>query len=244
MSNNILKITFDASTIKGVISTDVNYSPSMSNPQLYNSFPNILFIPSIKLSNSLFDKNLGEDDIKKIFLSPAQFENFIKRLRGKNMYEPITINDAKKKGIIFNNITFILNLFFNKGDKLFINMNPYIINNYNWNDKYNIVPVPGQKAPIIEVKISFILHSGKELSFVDSTRLNCMQKKQNIINDYYKLVGQDESSENTAPLENQPVDTTTKKSPNKSNQSRRYRSSTLGGTKKSKSKIKSKTKSK
>ena len=66
MSNNILKITFDASTIKGVISTDVNYSPNMSNPQLYNSFPNILFIPSIKLSNSLFDKNLGEDDIKKM----------------------------------------------------------------------------------------------------------------------------------------------------------------------------------
>ena len=115
MSNNILKITFDASTIKGVISTDVNYSPNMSNPQLYNSFPNILFIPSIKLSNSLFDKNLGEDDIKKIFLSPAQFENFIKRLREKKLYEPITINDAKKKGIIYNNITFILNLFLKKG---------------------------------------------------------------------------------------------------------------------------------
>jgi len=210
MSNNILKITFDASTIKGVISTDVNYSPNMSNPQLYNSFPNILFIPSIKLSNSLFDKNLGEDDIKKIFLSPAQFENFIKRLREKKLYEPITINDAKKKGIIYNNITFILNLFFKKGDKLFINMNPYIINNYNWNDKYNIVPVPGQKTPIIDVKISFVLHSGKELSFVDSTRLNCMQKKQNIINEYYTLVGLTKPLDKTAPQSEIPVDTTTK----------------------------------
>ena len=210
MSNNILKITFDASTIKGVISTDVNYSPNMSNPQLYNFFPNILFIPSIKLSNSLFDKNLGEDDIKKIFLSPAQFENFIKRLREKKLYEPITINDAKKKGIIYNNITFILNLFFKKGDKLFINMNPYIINNYNWNDKYNIVPVPGQKTPIIDVKISFVLHSGKELSFVDSTRLNCMQKKQNIINEYYTLVGLEKPSNKIAPQNDIPVDTTTK----------------------------------
>ena len=235
MSNNILKITFDASTIKGVISTDVNYSPNMSNPQLYNSFPNILFIPSIKLSNSLFDKNLGEDDIKKIFLSPAQFENFIKRLREKKLYEPITINDAKKKGIIYNNITFILNLFFKKGDKLFINMNPYIINNYNWNDKYNIVPVPGQKTPIIDVKISFVLHSGKELSFVDSTKLNCMQKKKEIVDDYYSLVGLKTPVEKTAPLENQPVDATTKPTSRTSRRTRRTRrtrrSSTIGGKK-------------
>ena len=104
MSNNILKISFDASTINGIISKDIKYSPSMSNPQLYSSFPNILFIPSIKLRNSLFDKDLGEDDKKKIFLSPAQFDNFLLRLREKKLYKPITITEAKKRGIIYSNI--------------------------------------------------------------------------------------------------------------------------------------------
>ena len=233
MSNNILKISFDASTINGIISKDIKYSPSMSNPQLYSSFPNILFIPSIKLRNSLFDKDLGEDDKKKIFLSPAQFDNFLLRLREKKLYKPITITEAKERGIIYNNIKFILNLFFKKGDKLVINAKPYIINNYNWDDKYNIVPVPGQKTPIIELKISFTLHDGKELSFVDSTKLNCMQKKQAIVDDYYSLVGLKKPVEKTAPLKEQPVDTTTQPTPRNSRTSRRTRrrSSTIGGKK-------------
>ena len=233
MSNNILKISFDASTINGIISKDIKYSPSMSNPQLYSSFPNILFIPSIKLRNSLFDKDLGEDDKKKIFLSPAQFDNFLLRLREKKLYKPITITEAKERGIIYNNIKFILNLFFKKGDKLVINTKSYIINNYNWDDKYNIVPVPGQKTPIIELKISFTLHDGKELSFVDSTKLNCMQKKQNIVDDYYSLVGLKKPVEKTAPLKYQPVDTTTQSTPRTSRTSRRTRrrSSTIGGKK-------------
>ena len=232
MSNNILKISFDASTINGIISKDIKYSPSMSNPQLYSSFPNILFIPSIKLRNSLFDKDLGEDDKKKIFLSPAQFDNFLLRLREKKLYKPITITEAKKRGIIYNNIKFFFNLFFKKGDKLVINAKSYIINNYNWDDKYNIVPVPGQKTPIIELKISFILHDGKELSFVDSTKLNCMQKKQNIVDDYYSLVGLKKPVEKTAPLKEQPVDITTQPTPRTSRRTRtRRRSSTIGGKK-------------
>ncbi len=210
MSNNILKIIFDASTINGIISKDITYSPTMSNPQLYNSFPNILFIPSIKLSNSLFDNDLGDEDKKKIFLSPAQFNNFIARLKEKNLYKPITINEAKKKGIIYNNIKFILNLFFEKNEKLFINTKPYVINNYIWDDKYNIVPVPGQKTPIIELKLNIVLHDGKELSFIDSTKLTCMQKKTNIINDYYSLTGLKPPPEKTAPSKYIPLDSTTK----------------------------------
>ena len=56
MSNNILKIIFNASTIDGIIGKDIRYKPLMSNPTLYSSFPDILFIPTIKLSNKLFDK--------------------------------------------------------------------------------------------------------------------------------------------------------------------------------------------
>ena len=195
MNNNILKIRFDASTINGIISKDIRYTPSMSNSVLYNSFPNILFIPSIKLGKNLFDKDLGVEDIKKVFLSSFQFNNFLTRLKEKKMYKPISINQAKTKGIIYNNIKFILELFFKKGDKLNINTKPYIINNYNWNNKYNIVAISDKKTPSIEINLDFVLHSGKEMSFIDSTKLNCMQKKQDIVNDYYSLVGLKKPSE-------------------------------------------------
>ena len=207
MSNNILKIIFDASTINGVIIKDMNYSPSMSNPQLYRMFPNIFFIPTIKLSRSMFDKDLSEDDIKKIFMSSAQLDNFITRLQEKKLYVPINLVDAQKKGIVYNNIKFLLDLFFKKKDTFFIYQKQYIINSNNWNNKYVLTPVPGQKAPIVEIRINFVLHEGKELSFIDSTRLNCLQKKKNIVNDYYYLVGLDKPLDKTAKLADRPVNT-------------------------------------
>jgi len=189
MSNNILKITFNAATINGIILRNQTYTPSMSNPQLYDKFPNILFVPTIKLNNDMFNDYTGKDDIKKIFLSIAQFDIFLSRLRNKQMYRSLTISDAEKKGIIYHNIQFIINLFFNKGASLFINRHRFIINNYKWNNKYNLIKVSGQNAPIVEIKVDLILHEGKEISFIDSTRLNCQQKKDDIITDYYQLVG-------------------------------------------------------
>ena len=235
MNNNILKITFDASTINGIISKDIRYTPSMSNSVLYNSFPNILFIPSIKLGKNLFDKDLGVEDIKKVFLSSFQFNNFLTRLKEKKMYKPISINQAKTKGIIYNNIKFILELFFKKGDKLNINTKPYIINNYKWNNKYNIVPVSDKKNPMVEIKLTFVLHDGKELSFIDSTKLNCMQKKQDIVNDYYSLIGLKHPSEKTALNKYIPINTNTQSISSKYN---RYnnKNNTIGRKKYTKNK--------
>ena len=48
---------------------------------------------------------------------------------------------------------------------------------------------------MVEIKLTFVLHDGKEMSFIDSTKLNCMQKKQDIVNDYYSLVGLKKPSE-------------------------------------------------
>lgn len=220
MSNNILKITFNASTVTGIIIKDVKYTPSMSQPQLYGAFPNILFIPTIKLKKNMFDKDFGlfdntldENDIKKIFLSTSQLNNFIERLQEKKKYNPIKLSEAKKKGIIYNNIKFILDLFFKKGDKFYIYQKIYLINNYNWNDKYNMSPVAGQNIPIFEVNIDLILHEGSELSFFDSTRLNCVQKRNSIVNDYYELVGLNKPLPKTAKLIEQPVDMSIKHVP-------------------------------
>jgi hypothetical protein len=188
MSTNILNITFDASNIQGIIAQNRLYKPSMSNPSLYSAFPSILFIPTIRLSKGLFARNLGEDDIKKIFLSPSQFDNFISNIKTK--VKPLTINEAKQKGIIYNNIKFILELFFKKNDTIILNEHhTYVINNYKWNKKYNLTTVVNTNVPIISIHISFILHKGNTMTFTESTRLNCMQKKQDIIEEYYKLVG-------------------------------------------------------
>ena len=103
--------------------------------------------------------------------------------------------------------TYLYNLFFNKGLSFFIHQTQYVINSYTWNHKYELIPVSGQSVPIVSIKLSFILHKGKQLSFIDSTRLNCMQKRESIVNDYYYLVGLDKPSGKTAKLEDQPVNT-------------------------------------
>jgi len=206
MSTNILVVNFDASTLKGVIKKNERYKPVMSNPTLYSSFPNLLFIPTIRLRKGLFDKDLGEDDIKKIFLSPIQFDNFITRLKEKNLYQTLKISEAQAKGIIYNNIKFILDLFFKKNDKLTLGTQTFLINNYQWNNKYTLTPVASQKAPIVNISISFILHKGDSLTFTESTRLNCMQKRDSIINEYRELVGLSSLPKKTAPSSSIPPD--------------------------------------
>ena len=112
MNNNILKIKFDASTIDGIIEKNMTYRPSMSDPNLYSG-QSILFVPTIILDRDMFGSELSDNDIKKIFLSTSQLKNFITRVREKNkIVLPITMSDAKKRGIIYNNIKFLLNLFF------------------------------------------------------------------------------------------------------------------------------------
>jgi hypothetical protein len=213
MSNNILKIAFNASTIDGTIVKDMTYTPSMSQPQIYSGFPNILFIPTIKLTTALFetdmglfDRDIGEDDIKKVFLSASQLNNLLERLQEKKRYEKISLDEAKKKGIIYNNIKFILNLFFRKGERLHIYQKSYVINNYDWNNKYddNTI-INNTNTPVYKIKINISLHEGNELSFIDSARLGCLQKRNSIVADYYELVGLKKPLDKTSPIDKQPI---------------------------------------
>jgi len=184
-----LEIRFDASTIDGLIIKDRMYTPSMSNPRSYASFPSILFIPIIRLNRNMFDQSLGKDDIKKIFLSPSQFNIFIEQKLANNIYKKVSLSQADKKGIIHENILFILSLFFKKGNKFVVNDTNYIVNTYNWDNEYKYNELIGQNTSVFNIKLNFMLHQGSELSFIDSTRLNCLQKKNDIIRDYYVLSG-------------------------------------------------------
>lgn len=205
-TNSMLQIRFDASTINGLIIRDRTYTPSMSNPQVYTSFPNLLFIPTIRLNRNMFDQYLGEDDIKKIFLSPAQFNNFIERKVAKKIYKSISLSDAEKKGIIHSNILFVLNLFFKKGNRFVIYDNNYVINTYKWDNEYNFDIITGQNTSVFKIKLNIMLHEGSEISFIDSTRLNCIQKKNEIIHDYYVLSGLTPPPTEVADLKFHPID--------------------------------------
>jgi hypothetical protein len=214
MNNNILKIKFDAATIDGIIEKNVTYRPSMSDPNLYSGVQSILFVPTINLDREMFGSELSENDIKKIFLSSSQLNNFITRVREKNkIVLPITMSDAKKRGIIYNNIKFLLNLFFNKGASLYIYQTKYIINNYKWDGQYKLTSVTMYTPPSVDINIQIVLHKGDELSFINSTRLNCKQKRDNIVSDYYDLVGLEKPADKTAKLSDRPIDTTKQSSP-------------------------------
>ena len=213
MNNNILKIKFDASTIDGIIEKNITYRPSMSDPNLYSG-QSILFVPTINLDRDMFGSELSDNDIKKIFLSTSQLKNFITRVREKNkIVLPITMSDAKKRGIIYNNIKFLLNLFFKKGDSIYIYQTKYMINNYKWDGQYKLTNVTTYTPPSVDINIQIVLQKGDELSFINSTRLNCKQKRDNIVSDYYDLVGLEKPADKTAKLSERPVDMTKRVTP-------------------------------
>ena len=213
MNNNILKIKFDASTIDGIIEKNITYRPSMSDPNIYSG-QSILFVPTINLDRDMFGSELSDNDIKKIFLSTSQLKNFITRMREKNkIVLPITMSDAKKRGIIYNNIKFLLNLFFKKGDSIYIYQTKYMINNYKWDGQYKLTNVTTYTPPSVDINIQIVLHKGDELSFINSTRLNCKQKRDNIVSDYYDLVGLEKPADKSAKLSERPVDMTKRMSP-------------------------------
>jgi len=198
IDSNRLNIKFGASTLEGKLVDNMNYVPSMSNPQSYSLFPYIRYIPTIKLSKNMFDKELGDDDIKKIFLSSAQLDKFVSQIRDKKKIVPITIDVAIKQGIIYNNIKFLLELFFKKGTNFYVNNTQYVINNYIWDNK--LINAPTKYDLRSDIKIELILHKGSELSFIDSTRLNCKQKREGIVNDYYSLVGLERPANKTTNI--------------------------------------------
>ena len=213
MNNNILKIKFDASTIDGIIERNMTYRPSMSDPNLYSGVQSIFFVPTINLDRDMFDKELSENDIKNIFLSTNQLNNFIRRVREKNkIVLPVTMSDAKKRGIIYNNIKFLLDLFFKKGTSLYIYQTKYMINNYKWDGQYKLTSVTTYTPPSVDINIQIVLHKGDELSFVNSTRLNCKQKRDNIVSDYYDLVGLVKPADKTAKLSERQKDMTNRSS--------------------------------
>jgi|MDSZ01.2.fsa_nt_gb hypothetical protein len=201
----LFNIYFQANTINGVILKNEKVIPEMFNPHIFSTYKSIYISPFIEIKNKYLPQNLGEDDKKMIFFNLPQFNNFIQRIKEKGNFKSINIKQAKEKKIIDGNINFILNLFLKKNQPFTIRNKTYLINNYKWDGTYTISVSNNNKTPSINVKIEIFLHEGKEMSFIESTRLGCLQKKQQIIKDYHVLVGLPVPSHKTAQYSNIPL---------------------------------------
>lgn len=206
-SDNILIVNLNMNTNGGSIGQNIRYMPEMSNPQVYAEYPDILFIPTIKLEENIFNQTvetigyLGSIDKRKIFLSPALFSNFIATIQNKYKYKKITLKDAKTKGIINHNIMFILNLFFGKGRTIKWSDITYTIYNYKWNSGFKEDNIEGKQSPIYRVTVDVQLIKGDSPSFVDFARTGCLAKKNDIINHYFELTVKNKDDDDTNPID-------------------------------------------
>lgn len=206
-SNNILIVNLNMNTIGGSIGQNIRYTPEMSNPQVYTEYPDILFIPTIKLEQKLFNQTietmsqLGSFDKRKIFLSPTLFSNFIATIQNNYKYKKISLKNAKDTGIINHNIMFILNLFFGKGQTLRWSGVTYTINNYKWNSGFKEDNTEGKLAPIYTISVDVQLIKGDNPSFVDFARIGCLAKKNDIINHYFELTVKKKDGDDNNPID-------------------------------------------
>ena len=200
-SDNILIVNLNMNTNGGSVGNNIRYSPVMSNPQVYKEYPDILFIPTIKLEQTVFNQTvetmskLGSFDKRKIFLSPALFSNFITNLQNKYKYKKISLKDAKQKGIINHNIMFLLNLFFGKGQSLIWAGVTYTINNFIWDTGFKEDTIEGKPTPIYTVNVDVQLIKGENPSFIDFARSGCLSKKNDIINHYFELISKNNNND-------------------------------------------------
>ena len=201
----LFNIYFEANTLNGTIINNEKIIPEMFNPHIYSTYKVIYITPFIVIKNKYFPPDLGEDDKKINFFNLPQFNNFTQRIKERENFKSININQAKEKKIIDQNIFFILNLLLSKNQSFTIRNKKYSINNFNWNGKYELSVSNKNKIPSVNIKIKIFLHEGKEISFIESTRLNCLQKRQQIIKDYHLLVNLPVPKNKTAEYKNIPI---------------------------------------
>lgn len=194
----LFNIYFEASTIEGVIIKNEKVLPEMFNPHIFSTFKVIFISPFVKFNSNYFSQNLGDDDKKIVFFNLPQFQNYIQRIKEKENIKSLSLKQAKEKKIIDQNCYFLLHLFFQKNQPFTIRNRKYLINTFKWDGTYQITLSSQKKIPQINVKINIFLHEGSQMSFIESTRLSCLQKRQKIIKDYHTLVNLKQPSKKTA----------------------------------------------
>ena len=191
---------------------DKRFLPPMLNPKVYESHSNILFIPTIKLTNEMFPSDMSEEDKRKIFLIESRFEQFFQAVRKTGKFQVFSSFDSVNHDLVESNISFLLKMFFIKNESFYYNANAYKIIRYDWNDKYYVTRTQQEgrvhmikedgrmeskkttvkKSSRDNYNVIVDLHLKKgaysKVSVLDNVKLTCNQRKEEIWNNWDTLM--------------------------------------------------------
>lgn len=169
-------------TIK--ITTDGDYEikqPIVFNPTMIGERgTTIYFPPTIKLTKSLF-KNTDEEIIS-ILTSPVLFSTFINKVVRDDYYKfkKLSLKEAYDKGIVYNNMKFYKELFFNKR-KIYFNGVAFTIRKSSVINSYAPVKLPGLNRNLnYEMTVHLSVIKSTRATTMNLMRENCKDKAKRI----------------------------------------------------------------
>ena len=117
------------------------YNPSMTLPNTRDK--NVLFTPVIELHKNVIlntpsSPYQDKDYVYSQLFNDKSFETLINRTLNSYDQPPLSILQAKEKGITTKNIHVILSTLFKTNNIIYINKNPYTIFGYEWNNDWNV----------------------------------------------------------------------------------------------------------
>ena len=128
-------------------SSKIKYSPGMSVEG--NDSKQVYFDPLIKLNSSVVNyipKGLPETEKFTQFFSKNQFNSLIQRTLGSASQPKRDLVQAKKSGVVDNNIRVTLNTLFKSGNPFYLNGKRFTIYSYEWeNGDWEIQSVKSDK---------------------------------------------------------------------------------------------------
>lgn len=188
------------------------YRPSMTLPDTQST--TVYINPLIPLNNKIIEQKKDSDEIFSQFFSKNEFDSLINRILTKKMEKKLTYEEAKKKGIIEDNIELTLNTLFKENNSFFYGSKEYLIYDYDWSpsqlkvmkseykekenrenkykSKYNYKKDKKVKNYYYYYFIKIylvIIEKGNwdKIPFIEKYKLNCIDRKEKIRSAYADL---------------------------------------------------------
>ena len=161
------------------------FKPRMINR--YASYNQIFFIPTIpmtlddlKNSGVINKKNSKLSDFINVFTSLYELTSVLKYIRKNKTFNAITFAESEEYDFVKKDISLILDIFFNKDNKLTYEGRDYPIFSYFWNGTYQRLPTQGN-YPNFSITIELeILDSDKVGSETDRQNYQCYSVKKRL----------------------------------------------------------------
>jgi hypothetical protein len=159
------------------------FKPRMINR--YASYNQIFFIPTIpmtlddlKNSGVINKKNSKLSDFINVFTSLYELTSVLKYIRKNKTFNAITFAESEEYDFVKKDISLILDIFFNKDNKLTYEGRDYPIFSYFWNGTYQRLPTQGNYPNFLITIELEILDSDKVGSETDRQNYQCYSVKK------------------------------------------------------------------